>query len=272
MDIHNKVIRAVIDKYELYEVKTVGDAFVIASSCPVRALRCAFEIELALYEAKWDAPEVDVLYKKWIAAEANSGSGNVTARGDNATDTSTRIAPSEVALRATGPSDQWNGLRVRIGLHFGDSEVTFDNTTKRYDYRGAAVAVAARVEAAAHGGQVMATQTMWHAAKAIDPTIVDGVAVMNIGETRLRGFRDPFQLVQLMPTALASRRFPPARLGSKRQAKRGSVAPINVDDKSPLTAIHVPSLGVYSDSDGIYSAADYRVGVSEDSEEEMYTV
>jgi class 3 adenylate cyclase len=217
MDIHNKVIRTVIQKHEMYEVKTVGDAFLIAGTCPAKALRCAFDIQLGLYEAKWDAPELDALYTKWRAAEArqaeNEGDSSFSESATTLVETKSAKSMGEASIVIA--NKQWNGLRVRIGLHFGESEVMFDQVTKGYDYRGAAIAVAARVEAAAHGGQVLATHSMWQAAKAVDSTITDGIAVMNMGETRLRGFRDPFAILQLMPVALASRRFPLPRLGKK---------------------------------------------------------
>ena len=35
-----------------------------------------------------------------------------------------------------GPTyhDLWNGLRVRIGIHFGRGDITYDTVTKGYDY------------------------------------------------------------------------------------------------------------------------------------------
>ena len=48
----------------------------------------------------------------------------------------------------------WNGPRVRMGMHTGMCELEVDPTTKRKDYYGPMVNLAARVSGLAVGGQV----------------------------------------------------------------------------------------------------------------------
>ena len=78
----------------------------------------------------------------------------------------------------------WSGPRlgVRMGLHLGEAE------ERGGDYFGPAVNLAARIEAAGHGGQVLASRAVIAAAD------VQGV---DLGEFRLRGLDDPVGIVQV---------------------------------------------------------------------------
>jgi predicted ATPase/class 3 adenylate cyclase len=93
------------------------------------------------------------------------------------------ISAALAAQEALDTSD-WPGpeLRVRIVLHEGTSEVRAGN------YFGAAVNLAARVESAGHGGQVLATESV-----AAD----HHGAVLSLGEHLLAGFDEPVRLFQL---------------------------------------------------------------------------
>jgi predicted ATPase len=84
------------------------------------------------------------------------------------------------------------GLRVRIGLHTGEAETRGD------DLYGLDVNQAARIAAAAHGGQILLSQ----ATRALtDP----GVAVLDLGEHRLK-IHAPVRIFQL-----GREPFPPIR-------------------------------------------------------------
>ncbi len=98
------------------------------------------------------------------------------------------------AIQARLASAAWPGpvLRVRIGLHLGDAE------ERDGDYFGPAVNIAARVQAAAHGGQILITDAVRVAARA------EGVT--DLGEHRLR---DVDELVRLFQ--LGGERFPAVR-------------------------------------------------------------
>ena len=49
---------------------------------------------------------------------------------------------------------KWRGLRVRVGLHYGQANIILDEVTKGYDYYGTVVNAASRIESVAHGAQV----------------------------------------------------------------------------------------------------------------------
>ncbi|MEX0663731.1 MAG: adenylate/guanylate cyclase domain-containing protein [Acidimicrobiia bacterium] len=92
-------------------------------------------------------------------------------------------------------------LRVRMGLHTGAADV------RDGDYYGGAVNRAARVSAAGHGGQVLVS----HATEElIRDDLGDGLALVDLGEHRLRDLARPERLFQLAAPGMP-REFPPVR-------------------------------------------------------------
>jgi predicted ATPase/class 3 adenylate cyclase len=93
------------------------------------------------------------------------------------------------------------GLRVRCGLHVGIVEHR-DN-----DYFGRAVNRAARIMAAAHGGQVLVSQAI---ATLIGERLPADVALRDLGAVRLRDLGNPEHVFQVTHPQLRSD-FPPLR-------------------------------------------------------------
>jgi hypothetical protein len=96
------------------------------------------------------------------------------------------------------PRGLWGGLfelpagshvRVRMGIHVG--EVTIDEDD---DYVGLAVHQAARISAAAHGGQVLTSKAIQTQA---EQWIPPEVSLKSIGRFRLKDFPEPQDLFQL---------------------------------------------------------------------------
>lgn len=106
-----------------------------------------------------------------------------------------RAAAEAQKAFASGP------LRVRMGLHTGTAQV-IDN-----DYVGADVHRAARIAAAAHGGQVLVSSQTAALADIDDFT--------DLGEHRLKDVPEPVALLQL-----GSERFPPLRTISNSNLPR----------------------------------------------------
>jgi len=92
-------------------------------------------------------------------------------------------------------------IRVRMGLHAGEGVVDADGS-----YVGHDVHRAARVAGAAHGGQVLVSETVRALAGAVLPA---GVAFRDLGQHRLKDLR-PEPLAQLLVDGLRSD-FPPVR-------------------------------------------------------------
>jgi predicted ATPase/class 3 adenylate cyclase len=88
---------------------------------------------------------------------------------------------------ASGP------IRVRIGLHTGEPQLTSEG------YVGMAVHAGARIAAAGHGGQILLSSRTKELAG-------DDVTVTDLGEHRLKDLNDPVRLYQIGPAV-----FPPLR-------------------------------------------------------------
>src|SRR5829696_718741 len=92
-------------------------------------------------------------------------------------------------------------LKVRMGLHTGGAEL------RGGDYYGPAVNRAARVSAAAHGGQIVASSAT---ADLVRDDLANEVSLVDLGEHRLRDLGRSERIVQVTHPELPSE-FPPLR-------------------------------------------------------------
>lgn len=92
-------------------------------------------------------------------------------------------------------------LKVRCGLHLGPAE------RRDGDYYGPVLNRAARIMAAAHGGQVLLSQAV---AEAVRARLAPPFALLDLGQVRLRDLDEPEPLHQLVHPALRAQ-FPPLR-------------------------------------------------------------
>jgi class 3 adenylate cyclase len=113
------------------------------------------------------------------------------------------VAAAAEAQRRIGAHDWPEGanLRVRMGLHTGEPAVGEEG------YVGMDVVRAARIAAAAQGGQVLLSATT-HALVAADP--VEGVGTIFLGEHELKDIPDRVPMHQLVIGGLQTR-FEPVR-------------------------------------------------------------
>ena len=93
-------------------------------------------------------------------------------------------------------------VRVRMGIHTGEPVVTDEG------YVGVDVHRAARVAAAAHGGQIVLS-------KETRDAIAESVPLLDLGEHRVKDFREPVWLFQL-----GNERFPPLKTISNTNLPR----------------------------------------------------
>jgi predicted ATPase/class 3 adenylate cyclase len=118
----------------------------------------------------------------------------------SARDAVNAVVQSQRALTA----HEWtNGVsvRVRMGLHTGEAQI------RSSDYVGIDVHRAARIAAAAHGSQVLLSQTTYDL---VENELPDGVTLRDLGEHRLKDLRRPKHLYQLVIEGLPSD-FPPLK-------------------------------------------------------------
>jgi class 3 adenylate cyclase len=173
LDQHNALFRAAIAEFGGYEVKTEGDAFMVAFQEAGPAVAMCLTMQERLQAADW--PD---------------------ALNDDA-----------VAEFAGTPEDGlFRGLRVRMGVHTGTPDCQPDPVTGRMDYFGRMVNRAARVGGVGHGGQLVVSQSTWEALGADGPR--GSAAVENLGEHALKGLERREHLRQLLPASLAERTFP----------------------------------------------------------------
>lgn len=119
---HNSVMRRNLRLFGGYEVKTEGDAFMVAFPSPLAALNWCLTVQLKLLEATW--PE------------------EITT------------CPDGCLVRDEDNSILFLGLSVRMGIHWGKPVPEMDVVTQRMDYLGPVVNKAARVSSVADGGQI----------------------------------------------------------------------------------------------------------------------
>ncbi len=118
---HDAVMRTALQKHGGYEVKTEGDAFMVAFRNPSQAMRFCIEVQLDLQRHPWS----DTLLARPEAAE----------------------------------SDGFRGLRVRMGVHEGHPECR--RMGDKADYYGPMVNRAARISGVGHGGQILVSEETW---------------------------------------------------------------------------------------------------------------
>jgi predicted ATPase/class 3 adenylate cyclase len=117
----------------------------------------------------------------------------------SAVEAAAAAADAQRALAAHGwPAD--GSIRVRMGLHTGEPTATADG------YVGLDMHRAARVAAAAHGTQVLLSQTT----RDLLPEIMDGLTFRDLGDHRLKDLTGPQRLHQLCIEGLSAD-FPPPR-------------------------------------------------------------
>jgi hypothetical protein len=120
-------------------------------------------------------------------------------------------------------SKYWRGIRVRVGIHYGQGEIKHDPVTLGYDYYGTVVNTAARVEGVGNGGQVLLTEAAYEAALKDDAFKEIEASVTEVGPQPLRGLDQPIPLYQVVPTALKGREFPPLRLDIEHDASDSEI-------------------------------------------------
>eukprot|EP00662_Eupelagonemidae_sp_cell21_P056695 gene56695-biopygen83433 len=110
LSLHNLIIRRECYKGGGYEVKTIGDSFMVAFADPVGAVQFGMDVQESLSGAEWaEAPEFGAVSDKWQLRRDTLG--NVV----------------------------WHGIAVRIGISVGEVRDEVNPVSMRVDYRGRAV-------------------------------------------------------------------------------------------------------------------------------------
>ena len=122
----------------------------------------------------------------------------------------TAVAAQQALIQHPWPEGA--SFQVRMGLHTGEP------VTEGTGYVGLGVHRAARICAAGHGGQIVVSQTT---ADLIEPDLPSGVALLDLGDHRLKDLRRPERLFQVLHTDLPAS-FPALKsLGSVPEGEAG---------------------------------------------------
>eukprot|EP01062_Namystynia_karyoxenos_P002864 TRINITY_DN109_c6_g1_i1.p1 TRINITY_DN109_c6_g1~~TRINITY_DN109_c6_g1_i1.p1 ORF type:complete len:866 (+),score=268.02 TRINITY_DN109_c6_g1_i1:99-2696(+) len=130
--LHNREVRRAIADHKGYEVKTIGDSFMVAFQETVPAVLFGLQVQEALLSAKW--PEDAAL-------------AAASPYWNKCTDASGALL--------------WHGLAVRIGIAAGEAREELSPVTGRIDYRGPTVNLAARCESGAPHGTVCVSESVY---------------------------------------------------------------------------------------------------------------
>ena len=169
LEMHNTCIRSALSKYNGYEVKTIGDAFMISFSNKIDAITFCLKTQEEFVKQKW---------------------------------------PSDLELTPQyhRPSDSlpmWNGLRLRMGCHIGEATVEENPLTGRVDYRGSIVNMAARLESKALPGTLCISKEVYQMIKG-QLSEAGNPVVKEVGFQELKGI-GKVDLLLLCPTSLSGR-------------------------------------------------------------------
>jgi predicted ATPase/class 3 adenylate cyclase/DNA-binding CsgD family transcriptional regulator len=141
-----------------------------------------------------------VVFQEWHGHEVDTQGDAFFVAFARATDAVSAVVDAQRALAAHA----WPkgvAVRVRMGLHTGEPQLSSG------DYVGLDVHRAARIMSAAHGGQVLLSQTTCNL---VEQDLSDDVNLRDLGEHRLKDLGRPRHLYQLVISGLPAD-FPPLR-------------------------------------------------------------
>jgi class 3 adenylate cyclase len=175
LDLHNSIMRNHSLLLQGYEVRTEGDAFMIAFQDPMDAVQWCLSVQLALLHAEW--PEK--LFEFPASKIVRNQSGDLLFRG----------------------------CRVRMGAHTGTPELDVDPHSGRTGYFGSMAHRAHNVAAAGHGGQILVSGLTWELIKdRLDE--LGNPFYEDMGFHRLPDMATDERLFSMVPIEVKERSFP----------------------------------------------------------------
>eukprot|EP01062_Namystynia_karyoxenos_P029454 TRINITY_DN2212_c0_g4_i1.p1 TRINITY_DN2212_c0_g4~~TRINITY_DN2212_c0_g4_i1.p1 ORF type:complete len:1039 (+),score=224.98 TRINITY_DN2212_c0_g4_i1:83-3118(+) len=194
LHMHNAVIRDVYAVCQGYEVKTIGDSFMVAFDTGFDAVRFGLLAQEQLLAQQW----ADDLLRHPLCRYTEGPNGEPV----------------------------WCGLRVRIGIQYGQVRVETNPVTGRCDYFGPTVNVAARLEALLPtGGLVATTDSVVRSIGPASRQQLGSPVVYDVGLRELRGVKESIRVAALVPQWLARRLLALSDASSPTSGNRVSPTP-----------------------------------------------
>ncbi|KAH8727810.1 hypothetical protein GQ44DRAFT_769873 [Phaeosphaeriaceae sp. PMI808] len=181
---HNELMRRQLRIIGGYEVKTEGDAFMVAFRTVTSALLWCFTVQSQL------------LYVEWPQEILSSVNGQAVVDTDG-----------NVIFR---------GLSVRMGIHWGTPVCEVDPVTKRMDYFGPMVNRASRISSVADGGQITVSSDFIAEIQRLLETHIEGDRSNSAGSEEAFGEDVNNQLIRQELRSLSSQGFEVKDLGERR--------------------------------------------------------
>eukprot|EP01059_Diplonema_ambulator_P016351 TRINITY_DN2779_c1_g2_i2.p1 TRINITY_DN2779_c1_g2~~TRINITY_DN2779_c1_g2_i2.p1 ORF type:complete len:1219 (+),score=265.87 TRINITY_DN2779_c1_g2_i2:35-3658(+) len=164
---HNLTIRQAYSRHNGYEVKTIGDAFMVVFDQATDAVRFCCD------------SQIDLLNCPWPERLLKDSMCNATIKGGQLI---------------------YRGMRVRMGVHTGDVQMEIDPVTNRADYFGHTVNTAARIESAGQGGCIVCSTAV---TENINPARLE-CSIVDLGSLELKGV-GKVTLHGIVPSAISER-------------------------------------------------------------------
>jgi len=203
--IHNQIMREQLRVTNGYEVKTEGDAFMVAFWDVIEAVAWCITVQwLLLKEPRWPA----VILESSVGKEEKNSEGELLYRG----------------------------LSVRMGVHIGTPVCEPDPTTNRMDYLGPVANRAARISSVADGGEIfISSEAMEEVNRRMSELSDRGVEVFQVdcGEYSLKGLGSPEALYVIYPGALKGREAYRKKNEDREDDKVGLIRYIKLPPSEP---------------------------------------
>ena len=188
LQLHNETARRSIDQHGGYEVKTIGDAFMVAFANANDAVLFGLDVQTELLSAPW---------------------------------------PDNILLHPACARDDlgvWGGITVRIGVNYGPVKIEVNPVTTRADYFGHTVNIAARAEHAAAPGSVTLPEEVF---RLLSEELRSSIATKHRGRVAMKGVAGGLDLVAVYRQQHLSRLIPrvvpgaPSVTGSSHSSRGG---------------------------------------------------
>eukprot|EP00899_Mesostigma_viride_P018897 jgi/Mesvir1/27008/Mv20715-RA.1 len=192
LQIHFKVLRALLPKHNGYESNTEGDAFELVFHNASDALHWTMDAQLALLH-----PEKTLGHGKLLPHWSYSSTSS-------AWPLELLTHPLGAEVRGKNGSLLHRGLRVRMGIHVGVPEGSYQHPNGRQRYLGKVVTLAKAIgDAPDQGGQVLLSLDAW-ASQDMASELMPLVA-FSMGDHVLSKELPPLGLMMVLPQALQGR-------------------------------------------------------------------
>jgi len=180
---HHQLLRRHVRICGGYEVKTEGDAFMVAFTAVSAALLWCSSVQMLLLDEPWPKEILDLPESR----EVRDANGTLILRG----------------------------LSLRMGIHCGTPVCEMDLVSRRMDYYGPMVNRASRVANSAAGGQILLSADALRELRTetLDPQLASTVDALqslepeyiDVGEKKLKGLEIPEVMTAVYPQKLLGR-------------------------------------------------------------------